>query len=192
MTLPAILTVLAGYLAGSISAAIVICRSLGLSDPRAAGSKNPGATNVMRLHGKLPALLTLTGDVLKGVLPVLLARMLDLPYAVQVAVGLAAFLGHLYPLYFQFKGGKGVATAYGVLFTLNWQLGVVCAVTWISIFLLSRISSLSALAAFGLLPVFSWTLNGSIPLTLACTLIGILIFWRHRSNIRNLLAGTEK
>jgi len=192
LTLGTILLVLGGYLAGSMSAAILVCRTLGLSDPRLAGSKNPGATNVMRLHGKQAAFLTLAGDVAKGVAPVLIARVLDFSFSVQVLVGLTAFLGHIYPLYFNFKGGKGVATAYGVLFSLNWQVGLACGTTWVLVYLLRKISSLAALTAFALLPLFSWFLTGSKPLSMACILIAVLIYWRHRSNIKNLLAGEEQ
>lgn len=187
-----ILFILGGYLAGSISAAILVCRTMGLSDPRQSGSKNPGATNVMRLHGKQAAIITLAGDVLKGVLPVLLARWFDASFEAQILTGVAAFLGHLYPFYFGFKGGKGVATAYGVLFALDWRVGLACGATWMVIFAAKRISSLAALGAFLLLPVYAWLINRSFAFTLACVLVSALIFWRHRSNIQNLLAGEEK
>lgn len=186
------LFILSGYLIGSISAAILVCRAMGLSDPRQSGSKNPGATNVMRLHGKQAALITLAGDVFKGVIPVLLARWLDASIEVQILTGVAAFLGHLYPFYFGFKGGKGVATAYGVLFALDWRVGLACGATWTVIFAAKRISSLSALGAFLLLPVYGWLINHSLTFAIACVLISALIFWRHRSNIQNLLAGEEK
>ena len=186
------LFIVGGYLAGSISAAILVCRLMGLSDPRLEGSKNPGATNVMRLHGKQAAIITLLGDVFKGVLPVLIARWVDAGYEVQILVGITAFLGHLYPIYFGFKGGKGVATAYGVLFALDWRLGLACGATWIAIFALKRISSLAALTAFLLLPLYSWLLGRSMFMTLACALVSVLIYWRHRSNIRLLLSGEEK
>ncbi len=185
------LCIAGGYLAGSISAAILVCRLMGLSDPRLQGSKNPGATNVMRLHGKQAAIITLLGDVLKGVLPILLARWAGASYEVQILVGIAAFLGHLYPVYFGLKGGKGVATAYGVLFALDWRLGLACGVTWVAVFALKRISSLAALTAFLLLPLYSWLMNRSLLMTLACILVSSLIYWRHRSNIRQLLAGEE-
>ncbi len=186
------LFVIVGYLAGSVSAAILVCRLMGLSDPRLQGSKNPGATNVMRLHGKQAAIITLLGDVLKGVVPILAARWAGASYEVQILVGIAAFLGHLYPVYFGFKGGKGVATAYGVLFTLDWRLGMACGATWIAVFALKRISSLAALTAFLVLPLYSWAMHRSLLMTLACVLISALIYWRHRSNIRLLLAGEEK
>lgn len=185
------LFIVGGYLAGSISAAILVCRLMGLSDPRLQGSKNPGATNVMRLHGKQAAIITLLGDVLKGVLPILLARWAGAGYEVQILVGIAAFLGHLYPIYFGLKGGKGVATAYGVLFALDWRLGLACGATWAVVFALKRISSLAALTAFLVLPLYSWLMNCSLLMTLACVLISALIYWRHRSNIRSLLAGEE-
>ena len=159
LTLPTLLMVLGGYLAGSMSAAILVCRGLGLSDPRLSGSKNPGATNVLRLHGKQAAVLTLVGDVAKGVIPVLVARALDFSFTAQVLTGLAAFLGHIYPLYFRFKGGKGVATAFGVLHALHWQVGLACGVVWLVVYRLGKISSLSALIAFALLPIISWLLT---------------------------------
>lgn len=186
------LSVAAGYLAGSISAAILTCKALGLSDPRQSGSKNPGATNVMRLHGKKAAIITLLGDVCKGVLPVLLARALGLSFEVQILIGVAAFLGHLYPLYFGLKGGKGVATAYGILFALDYRVGLACGAIWLVVFGLRRISSLSALTAFLLLPAVCWLLTKSVFFCIATIVISTLIFWRHRSNIKQLLSNVEK
>ena len=175
-----------------MSAAILVCRGLGLSDPRLSGSKNPGATNVLRLHGKQAAVLTLVGDVAKGVIPVLVARALDFSFTAQVLTGLAAFLGHIYPLYFRFKGGKCVATAFCVLHALHWQVGLACGVVWLVVYRLGKISSLSALIAFALLPIISWLLTASAPLTTASIVITLLIYWHHRSNIKNLVTGKEK
>ena len=141
------LLVPAGYLFGSISAAIIVCRLMGLPDPRTEGSRNPGATNVARLGGKKAAALTLAGDMLKGLLPVLAAHALQAGPLVLALTALAAFLGHLYPVFFGFQGGKGVATALGVTFGLHWMIGLLTAATWLATALLFRYSSLSALVA---------------------------------------------
>ncbi len=185
------LLILLGYLAGSVSSAILVCKTCNLPDPREHGSRNPGATNVMRLYGKKMALCTLLGDIAKGFIPVLIVVLLGVELKIQLLVGLAAFLGHLYPVFFGFKGGKGVATIYGVLFALNWQLGLAILLTWLAVFTISKISSLSALLAFLLLPVYTWFLTHSIVFVIFSSLITLLIFWRHRSNIQNLIAGTE-
>lgn len=191
MTLHIVLIVLA-YLAGSISSAILTCKVTGKADPRQHGSKNPGATNVMRLYGKKLAVCTLLGDVAKGFVPVIIAIALGAEPRIQLLVGFAAFLGHLYPVFFGFKGGKGVATIYGVLFALNWQLALIVFGTWIAIFAITRISSLSALIAFLLLPVYSWFLTHSSDYLLFSVAVTCFIFWRHRSNIQNLISGAEK
>ena len=191
MIIHLVLTVVA-YLAGSISSAILTCKISGNPDPRQHGSKNPGATNVMRLYGKKLAVCTLLGDVAKGFIPVLIAVLAGVEPRIQLMVGFAAFLGHLYPLFFGFRGGKGVATIYGVLFALNWQLGLIVLTTWLAIFALSKTSSLSALIAFLLLPFYSWWLSHSYDHLIFSVMVTILIFWRHRSNISNLLSGQEK
>ena len=185
------LLILLAYLFGSLSAAILLCRLLGLPDPRTQGSGNPGATNVLRIGGKKAAAATLFLDMLKGLLPVLLARALAAPLEIQAAVALAAFLGHLYPVFFRFQGGKGVATALGVLLALNWLVGLATIATWLVMALLFRISSLAALTAILLTPLYFWLLDRQAPLLAVAVMITLLLFWRHRSNIRKLRDGTE-
>lgn len=186
-----ILLILGGYLFGSISAAIVVCKLMGLPDPRTEGSRNPGTTNVLRLGGKKAAILTLSGDMLKGLLPVLIARALHAGPEVQAVTALAAFLGHLYPVFFGFQGGKGVATALGVFFGLHWQTGLAVTAIWIVMALLFRISSLSALTAMLLAPVLFWRLQPEMAFVYVTVIITVMLFWRHRSNIRDLLSGQE-
>lgn len=182
----------AGYLFGSISAAILVCRAMGLPDPRTGGSKNPGATNVLRLGGKRAAALTLAGDLLKGLIPVLVARLFTSDAVVLAAVAAGAFLGHLYPVFFGFRGGKGVATAAGVLLGLSWQVGVAALATWLVMAKLFRISSLSALTAAVLAPFYFWALEPQNAYLVISVALSLLLIWRHRSNIRELLAGTEE
>ncbi len=180
-----------GYLAGSVSSAILVAKALGLADPRSAGSGNPGATNMLRLSGKKAAALTLAGDVLKGFIPVFAAKLLGVSELALMLTALAAFLGHLYPVFFHFKGGKGVATALGVLLAAYWQIGLFTCIVWLLTATLLRISSLSALTAFLLTPVFVLLFFNRPPVLSVVTLITVMIFWRHRSNIKNLLHGTE-
>ncbi len=186
------LLVLAGYLFGSISSAIVVCRLMGLPDPRSQGSGNPGATNVMRLAGKKPAAMTLAGDLLKGLLPVLLAKFLGADLNTQLLVALAAFLGHLYPIFFGFKGGKGIATAFGVLIGLNWIVALGVLAVWMLAYKLGKISSVGGLSAAAAMPPIIHFTTHSRPFLLFGVIIAALIYWRHRSNIANLIAGTEK
>ncbi len=189
--LATILFVILGYLAGSVSTAIIVCRAMGLPDPRSAGSRNPGATNVLRFGGKKAAALTLAGDLLKGLLPMLLARWAGLDQAGLALTALAAFLGHLYPVFFGFEGGKGVATAFGAILGLSWSVALAALATWLLMAFTVRISSLSALTAAALAPLFAWWfgLPGAY-IAAVLVMVGLLI-WRHRSNIRNLLAGAE-
>lgn len=180
-----------GYLAGSIATAILVCRAMGLPDPRAEGSGNPGATNVLRVGGKKAAALTLMGDLLKGLLPVLLARWAGLDLTGLALVALAAFLGHLYPVFFGFVGGKGVATALGGLLGLSWPTALAALAVWLFVAFVLRISSLAALTAAALAPLFAWWFGvRGAPWLILVGMVGLLI-WRHRSNIRNLLAGRE-
>jgi glycerol-3-phosphate acyltransferase PlsY len=185
------LLILGGYLFGSISTAVITCRLMRLPDPRTEGSRNPGATNVLRVGGKKAAFLTLAGDMLKGLMPVLIAQALHAGPIVQSAVALAAFLGHLYPVFFGFQGGKGVATALGVSFGLYWPVGLSVAAIWLLMALLFRISSLSALTAMLLAPACFWLLKPEPAYIGVMTVITLMLFWRHRSNIRDLLSGTE-
>lgn len=181
-----------GYLLGSLSIAVVICRTLGLPDPRGEGSGNPGATNVLRIAGRLPAALTLVGDFLKGTLPVLIARALTEDMAAIALVGLAAFAGHLYPVFFGFRGGKGVATALGVLLGWSWMAAALTGGSWLLVALLTRLSSFSALMAFLLAPSFLWWTTRSGLLLATMAFMTLVLYWRHRSNIASLLAGKEK
>lgn len=186
-----ILLVLGGYLFGSISTAILTCQLMGLPDPRTEGSGNPGATNVLRLGGKKAAFLTLAGDMLKGLIPVLIAQALHASPLIQSATALAAFLGHLYPVFFSFQGGKGVATALGVALGLYWPVGMSVAAIWLLMAFLFRISSLSALTAMLLAPACFWLLKPEPAFIGVSIVITLMLFWRHRTNIRDLLNGTE-
>ena len=183
--------VLLGYLAGSVSSAVLVCRAMGLPDPRSQGSHNPGATNVLRFGGKRAAAVTLGGDVLKGLLPVLVALALGVGDPTLAAVGLAAFLGHLYPVFFGFAGGKGVATAIGALLGWSWPVALAGIATWLLVATVSRIASLAAITSAALAPLYLWWLSGRLPMVVAGTVMSILLIWRHRSNIRNILAGSE-
>jgi len=186
-----LLLIFTAYLLGSISSAIIVCRLLNLPDPRGQGSGNPGATNVMRIGGKKAAAITLVGDMLKGLIPVLIAKFLGASIAIQALVAVAAFLGHLYPVFFSFRGGKGVATALGVLLGLHWPVGLLTIATWLVIAKLFKISSLAALLSILITPLYIWLLIPERSLMIAMLFMGTLLFWRHRTNIRDLLAGSE-
>lgn len=183
--------ILGGYLVGSLAFAIITCRLMGLPDPRHQGSGNPGATNVLRLGGKPAAAITLVGDMLKGLLPVLLARVVTDSPPVLAATALAAFLGHLYPIFFRFRGGKGVATAFGAISGLVWPVALAMLATWLLVATAFRYSSLAALSAAALAPFYTIFLAPRPAYVASIAAISILIFWRHRSNIRNLLARSE-
>ena len=178
------------YLLGSLSFAILLSRLAGGPDPRASGSGNPGATNMFRLAGKRLAILTLIGDLCKGLLPVLTANLLDFSLQQQAWIGLAAVIGHMYPLYFSFHGGKGVATAAGMLLGLYPPAAVLAIAAWLLTFILTRTSSLAALIATPLtLPLLAWQQPAAlIPV---CVLTGLIV-WRHRGNLRDLYAGSER
>lgn len=178
------------YLLGSVATAIIVCQCLGLPDPRSEGSQNPGATNVLRLGGKKAAGLTLGGDLLKGLLPVLLAQAWASDIGVAGAA-LGAFLGHLYPLYFGFKGGKGVATAFGAMLGLQFWVAIVALLLWLTVAKLSRTSSLAALVAAVLTPLLAWWAGLPSSQLLALLLMIALLIWRHRSNIQRLVIGSE-
>jgi len=187
------------YLIGSISFAVVVSKCMRLPDPHSYGSGNPGATNVLRTGNKLAAVLTLIGDALKGYFAVMLARLLlgddSLTSTINswllCSVVLAVFLGHLFPIFHGFKGGKGVATACGILFGINWILGLATLSTWIIVAMFMRYSSLSALAAAIFGHIYFVFLFGFQPMAIPLMLICFLLIWRHRSNIQNLLNGTE-
>ena len=190
-----VLIVLAAYLLGSVSFAIVVSRALALPDPRSYGSKNPGATNVLRSGSKAAAALTLLGDAGKGWLAVWLAATIAGGATVDglaaPLAGLAVFVGHLYPVFHRFRGGKGVATAGGVLLGFDPWLGLATVATWVVFALFFRISSLAALAAALFASFYAWWLFGLRPLLAAVLAIALLLVWRHRANIGRLAAGTE-
>ena len=189
--LAGILLVVAAYLVGSISTAVVTTRLMGLPDPRTLGSRNPGATNVLRYGGRGAAAVTLAGDALKGYLPVAVGELLGVSPLVLGATALAALLGHIYPVFFGFKGGKGVATALGVLLGLSWPVGVAALATWLAAALVSRYSSLAALIAAGAAPLYMAWFSPRLPVVAACGVMTLLLVWRHRTNIRRLIEGTE-
>jgi glycerol-3-phosphate acyltransferase PlsY len=180
------------YLLGSISSAIITCKLMGLQDPRTTGSRNPGATNVLRLGGKKAAIITLFGDMLKGLVPVLIAAQFGVDNMTLALVGFFAFLGHIFPLYYGFKGGKGVATYFGVILGINWQVGLVALLIWLTVALLLKISSLSALVSMFLTPFVMWNFTHSVELTTAVIVMSMIAFWRHTSNILALVSGREE
>ena len=195
MSFTVIATAAAAYLIGSLSFAVIVSKALGLPDPHTYGSKNPGATNVLRTGSKTAAVLTLAGDAGKGWIAVTLALALapgwGLGPSVAALVALAAFLGHLFPIYFRFQGGKGVATAAGILLALNLWLGLATIVTWIVIAAFFRYSSFAAVVAAVFAPLYAFLLFGVRSITWAVLAISVLLIWRHRGNIRRLIAGTE-
>ena len=185
------LIILGGYMFGSVSTAIIVCKLMGLPDPRTVGSGNPGATNVARIGGKKAAALTLVGDMLKGLLPVLIAHFMHMSPVILAATALAAFLGHLYPVFFGFQGGKGVATALGVIYGLHWPAGLLTTATWLAMAVVFRYSSLAALTAILLTPLWFLWLMPEPAIIAAMSVLTVLLFWRHRTNISNLLTGKE-
>ncbi|SHE21651.1 Acyl-phosphate:glycerol-3-phosphate O-acyltransferase PlsY [Bathymodiolus brooksi thiotrophic gill symbiont] len=189
--LPTLITF--AYLIGSISTAIIVCKLLNLPDPRTQGSNNPGATNVLRIGGKKAAAITLIGDGVKGTIPVLIAHTLGSDLLTMTLVTLAAFLGHVYPIFFGFKGGKGVATFLGALLASNYLVGLSFMVIWIFVAKALKVSSMSALTATLLTPIIFYFLsnkdvNATYVITLTCT----WIFFTHKSNIQRMLSGNEK
>jgi glycerol-3-phosphate acyltransferase PlsY len=182
---------LTGYLLGSLSCAVLVCRAMGLPDPRAGGSGNPGATNVLRLGGKWAAALTLAGDVLKGVVPVVVAKLVSDAPLDWAAAALGAFVGHLFPVFFAFRGGKGVATALGAVTTLAWPVGLGMIALWLGVALVTRYSSLASLCAGIGSPALAAWLAPAPPIVGCLVLMCALLVWRHRDNIRRLANGTE-
>lgn len=189
--LTAALGALIGYLIGSLSFAVIVSRLFGLADPRSYGSGNPGATNVLRSGHKGAAILTLLFDALKAYVPVLVARQLGLDDLTVTLVGLGAFLGHLWPVFFRFEGGKGVATAAGALLAFDPAMGGLVLLAWLGVAILTRYSSLAALCASLAAPVIQWALHGLQPQTWGVLAMSLLLIWRHEANIRKLLAGQE-
>ena len=191
MSFLSVMLVVLAYLMGSVSAAIICCRLMGLPDPRSQGSKNPGATNVMRFGGKKAAAITLVGDVCKGLLPILIARLVGAGSVTIALCALAAFLGHLYPVFFGFKGGKGVATALGCMLGLNLIVAACVCAVWLLVFFITRLSSMAALTAAVSSPM--WLMLFKLPYAYVCAvlvMVGLLV-WRHRSNIQRLISGEE-
>lgn len=184
-----ILWMLFAYLIGSISTAVLYCRFTGLSDPRKEGSGNPGATNVLRLGGKKAAIIVLLGDVLKGIIPVGLASIAGLEAFALGIVALAAVIGHIFPFFFRFKGGKGVATAFGCLLVLSWPLAILLLLTWLIVAFVWKYSSLAAIVTVSLAPFYNLFFFDAS--TFPIILISALLLWRHRENIQRLLDGTE-
>ena len=195
----ALLLIPIAYLIGSVSFAVVVSKCMRLPDPHSYGSGNPGATNVLRTGNKLAAVLTLIGDALKGYIAVMLARIILGDTSLSSTMGswvlcgvvIAVFLGHLFPIFHGFKGGKGVATACGILFGINWILGAATLSTWIIVAMFMRYSSLAALAAAVFGPIYFVFLFGFQPMGAALLVVCLLLIWRHRSNIQNLMNGTE-
>lgn len=179
------------YLFGSLSSAIIVCRLMGLPDPRTQGSRNPGATNVLRIGGKKAAIITLLGDMLKGVIPVLAAKWYGLDEIGLALVTFAAFIGHLFPIFFRFEGGKGVATAIGCLLALSWPTGLCWLATWLLIAAIFRYSSLASLTASVLAPLYIWLFTGSSIYASTVALMSIILIARHHGNIRKLCRGEE-
>ncbi|QGP55338.1 G3P acyltransferase [Piscirickettsia salmonis] len=192
--------VIFAYLLGSISTGIVTCKLMGLPDPRSDGSGNPGATNVLRVGGKKAAIITLVGDALKGIIPVALAHALNqhtlLGHTLQLTeaglgiIAFAAFFGHLYPIFFKFQGGKGVATGFGAVIALSWPLGLTLLITWLIMAFLFRISSLAALTASVLAPLYSYWL-GTEGYIMPLIIMAIFTLYRHKANIVRLIHGAE-
>jgi glycerol-3-phosphate acyltransferase PlsY len=185
-----IAAVIIAYLIGSLSSAIITCKLMRLPDPRTQGSGNPGATNVLRIGGKKAAIITLVGDILKGVVPILAAKALGFDEIALCFITFAAFIGHLYPVFFRFEGGKGVATAAGCWLALAWPVGLAVIFTWLIIAAIFRYSSLSALAASVLGPFYAWYFTNNDYAFLAL-IMSVCLIWRHRQNILNLCNGKE-
>ncbi len=185
------LMIIAAYFIGAISFGIIASRLFNLPDPRTIGSGNIGATNVLRTGKKSAAIFTLLGDVAKGWLTVWLVSQMGVPLMVILLTAIAVFLGHLYPVYYRFKGGKGVATALGILFALSPMLGLVVLVTWLVVLGLFKYSSLAAICAALLAPVYAWLMHLQHPYIMVTLLITTLLIWRHRGNIKKLMNGTE-
>ena len=187
----ALLCALGGYLAGSIPFALIASRIFALPDPRTYGSRNIGATNVLRSGNRAAALVTLIGDAAKGWVAVLAARLLELPVEMVALTGVAAFVGHVFPVWLRFRGGKGVATAAGVLIAFDWRVGLGALLAWLAVVAVTRYSSLAALVAAVAAPLLTWWLHGAGPMLAAVVLMSVMLFVRHRANIVKLARGEE-
>ncbi|MBP6553381.1 MAG: glycerol-3-phosphate 1-O-acyltransferase PlsY [Vitreoscilla sp.] len=190
-----ILVVVLAYLLGSLSFAVIVSKAMGMADPRSYGSGNPGATNVLRSGKKKAAILTLLGDALKGLVAVVIAKcLLDAGHITEATVAwvsVAVLVGHMWPVFFGFKGGKGVATAVGVLFALSWPVALICTIVWLIMAFGLKISSVAALVATVLSPVLAWYFIDEASWCWAILVIAVLVLYRHKSNIQNLLSGKE-
>jgi glycerol-3-phosphate acyltransferase PlsY len=189
MTVWIVLFMVGAYVLGSVSSAILICRAFSYPDPRTQGSNNPGATNVLRVANKAAAAAVLVFDILKGAIPTYLAYLANLPEFAIGLVALSACLGHMYPVFFQFKGGKAVATALGAMLPMGWYLALGLISTWIIVFKLSKYSSLAAIVTVTLAPIYTYFLKPEF--TLAVSMLSVLVILRHRGNVMRLIAGTE-
>jgi glycerol-3-phosphate acyltransferase PlsY len=191
LTLIDVAFMLAAYLLGSFSSAITLSKIMGFADPRSEGSNNPGATNVMRIAGKKAAALTLFGDLLKGFVPVLLAQFVLQDMFFVALTGIAAFLGHCYPVYYQFKGGKGVATAIGFILAFDWMSGLGVVAIWLIIAKVFKLSSLAALFAFIALPFIYFGVQQNLEISALLGFVSVVLSWRHKENIQRILRGEE-
>ncbi|MDN3716376.1 glycerol-3-phosphate 1-O-acyltransferase PlsY [Vibrio breoganii] len=189
MSATVLLMIILAYLLGSVSSAVLICRVFKLPDPRTAGSNNPGATNVLRIGGKLPAALVLVSDMAKGTIPVWSAYYLDIEPVMLGLIGISACIGHIYPIFFHFKGGKGVATAVGAIAPIGFDLTGMLMGTWLVTAVISRYSSLAALVTALVAPFYTWLIKPQY--TLPVAMLCCLIIWRHQENIKRLMAGNE-
>ncbi|OEF86360.1 glycerol-3-phosphate 1-O-acyltransferase PlsY [Vibrio breoganii] len=189
MSATVLLMIILAYLLGSVSSAVLICRVFKLPDPRTAGSNNPGATNVLRIGGKLPAALVLVSDMAKGTIPVWSAYYLDIEPVMLGLIGISACIGHIYPIFFHFKGGKGVATAVGAIAPIGFDLTGMLMGTWLITAVISRYSSLAALVTALVAPFYTWLIKPQY--TLPVAMLCCLIIWRHQENIKRLMAGSE-
>ena len=190
-SLPLLIYLALGYLIGSLPFAVIVSKLFGLADPRSFGSGNPGATNVLRSGNKAAAALTLLGDAAKGWLAMVVAAKLGAGETAVALTGLAAFLGHVFPVFLKFKGGKGVATAMGVMIGIHWLLALAGVATWLIVALATRYSSLAALVAAAEAPLVTWWLTSRPELTATVATMSLLLIWRHKANIQRLMAGTE-
>lgn len=191
MGMSLVFLILVGYLSGSLCSAVIVCKLFGLSDPRQQGSKNPGATNVLRLHGKKYAAWVLIGDMLKGTLPVLVGHLFFISYVGLGWISLACVLGHMFPLFFQFKGGKGVATALGCYFGINFLFGLVSLSLWIFMVWFKRYSSLASISVMIIAPLAGAVFTSNASIITPLLLISSIVLIKHKSNIERLLKGNE-
>lgn len=179
------------YLLGSISSAILLSKIMGFDDPRTGGSNNPGATNVLRIAGKKAAFFTLLGDFLKGLMPVAIGHLLEVDLLALALTGFAAFIGHCYPLFFRFQGGKGVATAMAATLAFNWIAGAVLIAVWLLFAKVFKISSLAAIVSFSVVPLVIFWLTRDVEIASVFVVLSAILIWRHKSNIQRLISGTE-